>query len=166
MKKDIVSEIKNYSLKDLKLIIDTQQDLYTPEEMKAIQAYYESAKQKYVEKNLPKVIKCPKCDAENDFKRKKCEYCGEELDNSIYYEKTLKQAFEYDDDYSEAETENNKSFIFNYIISFFIPLVGFIMGGIMLASKDEESESVGRTCIIIGIVSMIISGIIYVLIRV
>lgn len=165
MKKDVLNEVKAYSLKDLKLIIDTQKDLYSLEEMDLIKKYYESKMQKYIKDNLPKSINCPKCDAENNISNSECEYCGCHLDTSIYYDKLTQQSLGQCKDEEYDNTKTNDISLFRYIISFFIPLVGFIMGAIMLASKNDDVNSSGRTCIIIGLISMIISFIIYILIR-
>lgn len=59
---------------------------------------------------------------------------------------------------NETSVKTNKnSYTFQYIISFIIPLVGFIIGGIMITDKDNERQSVGKKCIILGIVSIILS---------
>jgi hypothetical protein len=43
-----------------------------------------------------------------------------------------------------------------YGISFFMPLAGLIIGVIFLSRPDPESKSLGQTCLIIGIVSMVL----------
>ena len=50
------------------------------------------------------------------------------------------------------------------MISFLIPLVGFILGAILLSKDNEEEKQVGKSCIILGIVAVVISTIIIVLI--
>ncbi|AIM16123.1 hypothetical protein HW35_07285 [Bacillus sp. X1(2014)] len=45
-----------------------------------------------------------------------------------------------------------------YILSFFIPIVGLIIGIIwMNDQQDLEKKIIGRTCLIISIVSMVLS---------
>ena len=60
---------------------------------------------------------------------------------------------------AEEETDN-KSYTFHYVISFLIPLVGFILGAILLSKDDEEEKTVGKTLIILGIISIFIGTII------
>lgn len=47
------------------------------------------------------------------------------------------------------------------IASFIIPLVGFIVGAINLTKDDEEQRELGMNCIVLGIISLILSSIIY-----
>jgi len=47
--------------------------------------------------------------------------------------------------------------IFLYLLSFSIPIVGIIIGIIFLSRGDPESRSLGRTCLILGIVSVVIA---------
>jgi hypothetical protein len=44
-----------------------------------------------------------------------------------------------------------------YLISFFIPLGGLIIGVIFLSRPDRESKSLGQTCLILGIISILLS---------
>ncbi len=44
-----------------------------------------------------------------------------------------------------------------YAISFLIPLAGLIVGVIFLSRPDPESKSLGQTCLILGIVSFVLS---------
>jgi uncharacterized membrane protein HdeD (DUF308 family) len=43
-----------------------------------------------------------------------------------------------------------------YILSFFIPVAGIIVGIIWLNDSDEEKKEIGKVCLIIGIASMLI----------
>ena len=162
-------EIKNYSIDDLELIIRTQQDLYTQDEMSQIKSLYQKKldnarqkeirakelEQKLLEKRhaeekarratLP--LACPKCGGPNERTNEICTFCGAKLDHSLVY-----------DDYCE-ESKNNgssQSFFFHYLISFIIPLIGFITGGIMLTNDDPQKSSAGKTCIILSIISVAI----------
>ena len=62
------------------------------------------------------------------------------------------------------EKESSNSYTFQYVISFLIPLVGFILGAILLSKENEEEKAVGKSCIILGIIAVVISTIIIVLI--
>ncbi len=165
-------EIKDYSVEDLHLIITTQQDLYTKEEMaqlkdlldkKADEALQKELRQKALEEEKRKELErkraslplaCPKCDGPNKRSDEACVFCGAKLDKDLLYENSL-----YDDELTEIKSgkATTKSFSFQYIISFLIPLVGFIMGGIMASDKDSDTSSAGKTCIIIAIISTILS---------
>ena len=43
-----------------------------------------------------------------------------------------------------------------YALSFFIPLVGIIAGIIFMSKGDPEASSLGKTCLIISIVAIVI----------
>ena len=45
-----------------------------------------------------------------------------------------------------------------------MPLVGFILGAIMMSKDDEEEKSVGKALVILGILSIVISSIIWVIV--
>ena len=47
--------------------------------------------------------------------------------------------------------------IFLYLISFSIPIVGIIVGIVFMSRGDPESRSLGRTCLILGIISVVIA---------
>jgi len=55
---------------------------------------------------------------------------------------------------------STQSFMFQYIISFIIPIAGFIIGGILLSDNNIQKRSAGTNCVGLGIISVIISGII------
>ncbi|WHY91152.1 hypothetical protein QNK12_26515 [Neobacillus cucumis] len=44
-----------------------------------------------------------------------------------------------------------------YILSFFIPVVGIILGIIWLNDQDPDKKKVGKTCLIVGVVSIVLS---------
>lgn len=46
---------------------------------------------------------------------------------------------------------------FLYAISLLIPLAGVIIGVVFLSRPDPESKSLGQTCLILGIVSFVLS---------
>ncbi len=166
--KSFIDELQKYSADDLRLILNTQQDLYSTEELKLIEEQLENRIQQdkkdeenFIQEHLPNEITCPKCDGINPFENEKCCYCGHAFDKSKYY----KKEYYLQDDLETAEEEtNSKSYAFQYIISFIIPLVGFILGAILLSKDDEEEKSVGKTVIILGIVSIVIGTIITVFI--
>jgi hypothetical protein len=169
MKNNLINEIKKYSIADLKIILDTQQDLYTIDEMNIIRDYYEKCKNEYISKHTPKLIPCPKCDAQNDFNSTTCTYCGQPINNKPYLDRicnemlgiiTAEDVKDDNDDYNGK----SPSFLFQYIISFIIPLIGLIVGGVFIASDDEDKNASGKICIAISIISIIVSTTLYVLI--
>ncbi|MGG1676935.1 hypothetical protein ACIFOT_14445 [Neobacillus sp. NRS-1170] len=44
-----------------------------------------------------------------------------------------------------------------YIVSFFIPVVGIIIGIVWMTDHDPEKKSVGKTCIILGLIMIVLS---------
>lgn len=162
-------EIKKYSDDELDLIITTQKDLYTEEEMAQLQALLNERKrikreehEAFVLSRLPETIKCEKCDGPNPFSNEICDFCGHVLKKEKYYtDEYYEQAKEADN--AEVTNKNKDSYAFHYVISFLLPIVGFIIGAIMLTKDDSEKRSCGKTCIILGMVSMIVSAVIYTL---
>ena len=152
-------EIKNYTIEELDLIILTQNDLYSEEEMNQLKALLEEKmkieKEEYEAKvlaRLPETINCEKCDAPNPSSNEVCEFCGCYIDKSMYY------SDEYDDtDETEEVEDEGESYTFHYVISFLIPIVGLIVGAIMLTKDDEKQSSCGKICIILSVVAMVIS---------
>lgn len=158
-------EIKNYTDEELELIISTQKELYSEEEMSQLQTLKlerDRIKQEEHEAKilarLPQTINCEKCDGPNPFANKVCVFCGHSLDKSKYYTDEYYEQAEEDDE-QEKNSANGNSYTFHYIISFLIPFIGFIVGAVMLANDDAEKSSCGKACIIIGIVSAILSAV-------
>lgn len=155
-------EIKNYTIEELELIVLSQNDLYSEDEMNQLKALLEEKikieKEEYEAKilaRLPETINCEKCDAPNPSSNEVCEFCGCYLDKSMYY------SDEYDDSDETEEIESEgKRYTFHYVISFLIPIVGFIFGAIMLASDDEKKSECGKGCIITGIISMVLVSVV------
>ncbi len=49
-----------------------------------------------------------------------------------------------------------QSYGFHFVVSFLVPLVGFILGSILLSNSDVETQTTGERCIILGIISSLI----------
>lgn len=163
--KSFVDDLKQYSADDLRLILSTQQGLYSKEELKLIEEQLENRikqdkkdEEDFIQQHLPHEITCPKCDGVNTFENEKCCYCGHTFDKSKYY--NINYYMQDDTDTAANEENDSKSYTFQYIISFLIPLVGFILGAILLSKNDEEEKSAGKTVIILGIISIVIGTII------
>lgn len=163
-----IKEIEQYSLDDLKLIFETQKDLYSPEELALIQQRIQiiekeeaEERNKWLEQHIPKEIICPKCDGPNAFENHQCAFCGQVLDKTKYFNLNYYLSEEDHEENEEAfSSDRRQSFTFQYIVSFLIPLVGFILGAILLGKDCDEEKNVGKTCIILGIVSILLSLII------
>lgn len=158
--KDLVTEISTYSLDDLKLIYETQRDLYSEEEMKIIFKRIQDIemaeverKQAFITEHLPNEIICPKCDGPNSFENEKCCFCGHVFDKRKFYTMEHYESNEA----NKTDVEKEESFMFQYIISFIVPLVAFILGAILLGKDDYEEKRHGKICIILGIISIVIS---------
>jgi len=168
MDKKFTDEIKKYSYDDLKLIYDTQQDLYSSEEMKIIQERMDEMlktgnlngtqdfdkKALINQRKLPKKIICPKCDQPNPFENNRCAFCEYEFDKSKYFRDDY--IYDPEDESNNADTDRSESHAFQYIFSFLIPIIGFILGAILLSKDDEDDRSVGKVCIILGVISVLI----------
>jgi hypothetical protein len=44
-----------------------------------------------------------------------------------------------------------------YILSFIIPVVGIILGIVWMNDHDLDKKAIGKTCLIVGIVSIVLS---------
>ncbi|WP_066288184.1 hypothetical protein [Bacillus sp. FJAT-29937] len=44
-----------------------------------------------------------------------------------------------------------------YLLSFFIPIVGIILGIIWMNDQDIDKKSVGKNCLLISIISIVLS---------
>ena len=162
-------EIKDYTDDELDLIIATQKDLYSAEEMEQLESLWAERKrikqEEYEAKvlsRLPETINCEKCDGPNSFSNEVCVYCGHKIDKAKYYTDEYYERIEENEEIEEIEFPNSQrnSYAFHYIISFLIPLIGFIVGAVMLANDNAEKRSCGKTCIIVGFVSMIVSAVV------
>lgn len=200
---DLDGELEGYSLEELQEIHDTQQDLYSAEEIEHMASFIASRRdalddecrrlEAMVEERLPEEMECQKCGGPNEFTNVKCKFCGAALDKSEYYDDAravlygeVRDGFHADDRLRDeafsrffAEEEafddgegdarqpiavpsaGEKSYTFHYVISVVIPLVGFIMGGILLTKEDEEDRFAGKVCIVAGIISTVIGYVLW-----
>ena len=161
----LLDEIKSCSLDELKLIYETQKDLYTDEEMaviqkqiKEIEATEKAAQDAWIAENLPKEIPCPKCDGPNPVENDKCCFCGQTLDKRKYYDPNFYLNKDEAEEDEFAAAESGQSYTFQYVISFLIPLVGFILGAILLGKDDPVEKSAGMACRIIALITAVAGG--------
>lgn len=154
-KEEFLKEIEQYSVDELELIYETQKDLYTDEEMSLIKKQlelHEKLEKEKIEKMLPKEIICSKCEGPNPFENDVCAFCNAKLDKEKYYSL---EYYESQDDEIESESEGESN-TFRYVISFLIPLIGYILGAILLSKDSAEEKTVGQNCIILGIISAVL----------
>lgn len=172
-KQKLDEELADCSSELLQYIYDSQKDLYSEEELeyilerKEIQLAKEAEERKELEaeakKYLPAKIDCPKCGGPNEFKRDTCKFCGATLEKDSYHEHALNLALGIDDEDGPREVQKaeevpeGESHAAQYIVSFILPFVGWIMGGILMTKEDPAQRSVGLNCIVIGIVSGLLS---------
>jgi hypothetical protein len=56
----------------------------------------------------------------------------------------------------QQETSQGTKILF-YVLSFFIPIAGIIIGVIYMQRPDEASKQLGRTCLYIGIAAIVLA---------
>ena len=98
---------------------------------------------------------CSKCGDNNQISAMVCTNCGNSLsDAKIIISKTIKnESYVRNYDYSK----NSSISLFTYIISFLIPLIGFIIGAIFLTQDDYEKNDAGKVCIVLGVISILLN---------
>lgn len=120
------------------------------------------------------VMKCQHCGKENPEAEAFCRHCGRELQQmgprkcvtcgrSISWDALVCPYCGKDYRY-QAYSEVPKGPLMSsgmktllYILSFFIPIVGIIVGAIYRTKPEDEYKEVGKTCIVLGIVSFVIN---------
>ena len=73
--------------------------------------------------------------------------------------------------YEKAESESSTiekqidgtTVILLYILSFFIPLAGFIVGAIYASKEEEHYKHVGKNCLIFSVINIVLSLVMVVL---
>ena len=158
----IREELADCTIDELELIVESQNNAYSNEEMQIVEQVLKEKQNEYkqmLEKRLPKEIDCPKCEGPNDFKNDVCVFCGCTLNKEKYYsESYYNELIEEEQKNVENEGVNSeRSYTFHFIISFLIPIVGIITGAIMLSSDNARKCSAGKTCILLSIVSIFIA---------
>ena len=106
------------------------------------------------------LVTCPKCGKEKVSNMlEECPQCGFKIEG--YVEPVKNTTVPTKANNSEnIENKERQSYGFQYVFSFLIPLIGFILGAILLSKDNETERSVGKTCIVLGVISTIISAVI------
>lgn len=84
---------------------------------------------------------CPKCGALYSFQKETCEECGTRL--SVY-----------DGSSEEHKSQSGNGWL--YVLSFFIPLVGIILGCVYIAKDEDE---LGKSLLIFTVVCWILMAV-------
>ena len=157
-------EIKSYTIDELELIISTQEDLYSEEEMTKLKNQLtekrleeEKRREEIILSRLPDTILCEKCDGPNDFSNTHCAFCGYELNKEKYYTDEYYLSESEEESYERERYNKKDGYTFQRVISFLIPFVGLIIGAIMLANDSEEKRDCGKTCILLSVASIAIN---------
>jgi hypothetical protein len=74
-----------------------------------------------------------------------CPYCGHDYRAQVYAGQM------------RGETVSTGVKILFYLLSFFIPIVGFIIGAIYYTKPEPELKEVGKMCLILAVLSIVIS---------
>lgn len=105
------------------------------------------------------LVTCPKCGKEKVSNvLEECPQCGFKIEGYIEPIKNTNPPAK-DSNSENKENIKHQSYGFQYVFSFLIPLIGFILGAILLSKDNEKEKSVGKACIVLGVISTIISGI-------
>jgi hypothetical protein len=75
-----------------------------------------------------------------------CPYCGHDYRRQI--------APQYQQQYPQKQGVSIGIKILVYLLSFFIPIIGFIIGAVFYTKPD--TRGVGKNCIILGTISIIL----------
>lgn len=98
---------------------------------------------------------CSNCSEKIDSDSIKCRYCGH-INASV--------PSSYRSSYyapQSSSNDNSGAVILLYIATFFIPIVGLIVGGIYALDNDPDKSSTGKGLIIFGLVMIILGAIIW-----
>ena len=149
-------EILELSISDIYYILNQECDNLTADEkalleeqLKELEAEAEAEELREQFGEQPEEFNCPKCDALISSDNTKCPYCNYVFQKEDYYN-TI------DNPTSSVRDEKSSDFG-SYVVGFFFPMVGIIIGLIRIA-KSEEKDGVGL--IIFSIVCSIINGIV------
>lgn len=105
---------------------------------------------------VQKGLICDKCGEKLKPGVRNCPNCGHFISKGLPEpEKKYLYQSTQSSNYSEGSSNT-----FLYCASFLIPFIGFIAGAVMLTTDDPYKKSAGSTCIVLGVVSVIVCAII------
>ena len=88
---------------------------------------------------------CVSCGRSISWDANVCPYCGHDYRAQAYAGQM------------RGETISSGVKILFYLLSFFIPIVGFIIGAIYYTKPEPELKEVGKMCLILAVLSIVIS---------
>lgn len=90
---------------------------------------------------------CVSCGRAISWDANVCPYCGHDFRATV--------------DYAPKEQISDGMKILLYILSFLIPIAGFIIGAIYYVKPDTQLKQVGKMCIILGLISILLTAVCY-----
>jgi len=82
---------------------------------------------------------------------------GKGMNKKNFFER-MQDSTNYDLCPQEEKEEKTDEYLLLYIVSFIVPLAGFLLGAKRLAQEEKEERDEGKRYIIIAILSIIING--------
>ncbi len=119
-------------------------------------------------------VRCQQCGKQNPETEAFCKHCGRELaqaasrncvscGRSISWDTLVCPFCGKDYRWQRLAPEPQQPLVSTgmkillYVLSFFIPTVGFIIGAIYYSKAEREYKDVGKICIVLGIISIILA---------
>ncbi|WP_028548908.1 hypothetical protein [Paenibacillus sp. UNC451MF] len=96
---------------------------------------------------------CSHCSEKLEEGSYKCRFCGHMTVTS-----PAQTSYRY---YSAPSSDNGCAVILLFIVTFIIPIVGLIVGGIFALNDDPDKSSVGKGLLIFGLVMIVIQIIVW-----
>jgi uncharacterized membrane protein YvbJ len=94
---------------------------------------------------------CTNCGEKLEIGALKCKYCGTPTIS----------AKQYSSNYNAPQTYGSeRSYFLLYLVTFILPIVGLIVGGIIAFDDDPDKSATGKSLLIFGLV-MIVIGVIF-----
>jgi predicted RNA-binding Zn-ribbon protein involved in translation (DUF1610 family) len=88
---------------------------------------------------------CVSCGRSISWDANVCPYCGHDFRAQAYASQP------------RGETISSGVKILFYLLSFFIPIVGFIIGAIYYTKPEPELKETGKMCLILAVLSIVIT---------
>lgn len=90
---------------------------------------------------------CQHCDERLDPGSLKCKYCGTVVSKRV-------EGPRY---YNDNTSNDGCATILLFIATFFVPIVGLIVGGIFAFSDDPNKQDVGKALLVFGLIMIVIA---------
>jgi predicted RNA-binding Zn-ribbon protein involved in translation (DUF1610 family) len=88
---------------------------------------------------------CVSCGRSISWDANVCPYCGHDYRAQVYAGQ------------QRGETISSGVKILFYLLSFFIPIVGFIIGAIYYSKPEPEMKEVGKMCLILAVLAIVVT---------